>query len=484
MISSPERLGTGSEAFDRILGGGLPARSITVIAGEPGAGKTLFAQQMLFHLARQGKKGLYLTTLSEPAVKLIGHLQHFAFFDERLIDDGIVFADIGTVIREKGPDAALAAITDRVEQEGPAMVVIDSFRALDDLLSHAGPSRTFLYDLAVHAATWGVTTLLVGEFGNEDLASHPSFAIADGIIRFTNEVYELTRVRVVEVLKLRGADYVAGQHFFEIASGGLSFFPRVRSTDREPDAPLQTDPPASTGIAGMDEILGGGFPRASSTVVQGGTGTGKTLLALQFLVEGARRGESGILFALEESAGQLREVARLFQWDLPELERRHLLEIRYVSPVELSTDRFLEQARQRAQQLGVRRAVIDSLTSMELGVPSQRRFKELVYAVTKHFRAAGVTLILNMEVPDLLGSARLSGHGISFAADNVVQLRYVEIEGRLERGLIVLKARGLRHATDVRRLVIGASGLQVGLPYEGFRGVLTGLPTPTTRNDP
>jgi circadian clock protein KaiC len=324
-----------------------------------------------------------------------------------------------------------------------------------------------------------VTTLLVGEIADPELANHPSSAIADGILRFGNEAYELTRVRVVEVLKLRGSNFVAGKHFFEIGSDGLSFFPRVRSPDREQEPPVFSESPAATGIAGLDEMLGGGFPRGSSTVVQGGTGTGKTLLGLHFLVEGAERGESGIHFTLEESAGQLRDVARTFAWDLPALERRKLLEIDYVSPVELSTDRFLHQARRRAQQLGARRAVIDSITSLELGVPSSRRFKELVYGISKHFRAAGVTLILTMEVAELLGSAHLSGHGISFAADNVLQLRYVEIEGRLDRGLIVLKARGLRHATEVRRLVIGTTGLQVGLPYEGFRGVLTGLPTPT-----
>jgi len=96
--------------------------------------------------------------------------------------------------------------------------------------------------------------------------------------------------------------------------------------------------------------------------------------------------------------------------------------------------------------------VLDSLTSMALGVPSDRRFKELVYAMTKHFRAAGVTINMNMEISDLLGSARLSGHGVSFAADNVIQLKYVEVDGHLERGVSVLKARGVRHATDVPEL--------------------------------
>lgn len=132
---------------------------------------------------------------------------------------------------------------------------------------------------------------------------------------------------------------------------------------------------------------------------------------------------------------------------------------------------------------GARRAVLDSLTSMALGVPSERRFKELVYAMSKHFRVAGVTLNMNMEVPDLLGAGQLSGHGVSFAADNVIQLKYVEVKGSLERGISILKARGVGHATDVRRLHIGRDGIEVEPAFAGLRGVLTGLPTPTERGD-
>ena len=481
-----ERLTTGSAAFDRILGGGLPVRSVNVIAGEPGAGKTLFALRMLFALARQGRKGLYFTTLSEPSLKLVQYMQQFSFFDESLIEHEIVFADLGSVIRRKGADATLSEITSRVEREEPAVVVIDSFKAVRDILGDAASLRTFVYDLAVHVAGWGAASLLVGEYTETEATSDPEFAIADGIIRFTNSRHELTAVREVEVLKLRGADYVTGGHFYEIGQDGLAFFPRVRNPDSIAEEstgtarrPVSTPERASTGVAGLDAMLGGGLPRASTTVVQGGTGTGKTLLGLQFLLEGARHGEAGIHFTLEETPEQLRGIAHGLGWDLPALEQRGLLTLRYVSPVELSTDRFLDRARQEVEKLGARRAVLDSLTSMALGVPSDRRFKELVYAVAKHFRALGVTLNMNMEVADLLGSAQLSGHGVSFAADNVIQLKYVEIEGRLERGLSVLKARGVRHATDVRRLSVEKGGVEVGVPFEGLRGVLTGLPVPS-----
>ena len=487
MTPSPhrlERLTTGNAAFDGILGGGFPIRSVNVIAGEPGAGKTLFALQMLFHLAQQGKKGLYLTTLSEPAMKLLSYAQQFAFFDQRLVDEGrVVFADLGSLIRGKDVAGTLGAITSRVEREEPALIVIDSFKAVRDLLADSPTSvRMFVYDVAVHAAGWGATSLFVGEYTDPEIGSLSEFAVADGIVRLTSRRDELRAVREVEVMKLRGASYVTGGHFFEIGADGLEFFPRVRSPEvPEGGGPIGTAERVATGVPGLDAMLGGGLPLASATVVEGGTGTGKTLLGLQFLLDGARHGAPGIHFLLEETPDQLREIAHGFGWDLTELERRRLLTLRYTSPVELSTDRFLDQARHEISALGAKRAVLDSLTSMALGVPSERRFKELVYSITKHFRAQGVTSTMNLDVPDLLGSAQLSGHGLSFTADNVIQLKYVELDGRLERGISVLKARGVRHTTDVRRMNVRPDGIEVAAPFEAMRGVLTGLPTPVGR---
>jgi circadian clock protein KaiC len=479
-----DRLSTGSSAFDRILGGGLPARSQVMVAGESGAGKSIFALQMLFHLARQGNKGLYLTTLSEPSLKLISYMQQFSFFEERLLQENrVVIRDLGSVARLESGNETLTKINSIVEAEEPALLVIDSFKALRELLGESSSVRTFAYDLSVHAATWGATTLLVGEYSPPEIVSYAEFAISDGILRFSTRRQELTAVREVEVLKLRGANCISGAHFFEIGASGLTFSQRVVSPEIPAAESAKLDERLPSGIAGLDTMLGGGFPRASSTVVQGATGTGKTLLGLQFLLEGARRGEPGIHFTFEETADQLRQVVKGLGFDLRQFEERGLISLTYTSPVELSTDRFLDRARQEVERVGARRVVLDSLTSMALGIVSERRFKELVYAMTKHFRAAGVTLNMNMEVAELLGSAQLSGQGISFAADNLIQLKYVEIEGRLERGIAVLKARGVRHATDARRLSVGANGVSVGPPFTGLRGVLTGLPTQIERSD-
>lgn len=467
---------TGEAALDAILGGGLPAQSVTVIAGEPGSGKTILTLQLLFAAARRGRRCLYFTTLSEPAAKVIRYMQGFEFFDLALLEERITFVDLGAAIRG-GAEATVAALTSRIQALEPDFVAIDSFRSIGELLRAPGSARPFIYDLANQIAGWGATTLLVGEYARAEFPAFAEFAIADGIIRLAAERQELTSVRELEVLKMRGAGYVSGRHFFDIDSRGLRIYPRVRAPHPGEDTPSVRERDG-TGIAGLDELLDGGIPRASATVIQGGTGTGKTLIGLSFLIEGAGRGERGILFTMEESPEQLREIAKGLGWDLSALEDQGLLEISYSSPVELSTDRFLNEARARVTELGARRVVFDSLTTMALGVRSERRFKELVYAIAKHMRKSGTTVLMTMESDQLLGAANLSGLGVSFIADNLIQLRYVEMDGRLNRAISVIKARGVRLDSELRLASVGHGGMTVsGDRLKDLRGVLTGLPT-------
>lgn len=466
---------TGNAALDAILGGGIPSRSVVIIAGEPGAGKTVMTLQVLFHAARQGKRGLYFTTLSEPAVKVLRYMQRFEFFDPKLLDDRILMRDLGRFVRE-GAKALLTELELRVAKEEPDFVVIDSFKVIAELLRNDPNGRAMIYDMAVQMTGWGATTLLVGEYTREEIGSAAEFGIADGIIRLGSERQGLTSVREIEVLKLRGAAHRGGTHFFDIESQGARFFPRVSAPAETTESETISER-AATGIAGLDELLHGGLPRNSTTLVQGGTGTGKTLLGLQFLIEGVRRGERGVMFTLEETASQLRRVGAGFGWDLASLEKQDLLVIRYTSPVELSTDRYLYEARNELQELKASRAVFDSLTTMALGVPSERRFKEMVYAITKHLRTLGATTLMTSETPQLLGATQLTGDGVSFIADNVIQLRYVEISGRLDRAMSVLKARGIKHESELREMTIDEGGIElVAGRFKDMRGVLTGIP--------
>lgn len=354
-------------------------------------------------------------------------------------------------------------------------MAIDSFRALAEMVEGGKSARSFIYDLATQSAAWGATTLLVGEYVREDLSTCPEFGIADGILRLGAEKQELTSIREVEVRKLRGMNYVSGRHFLEITQKGVFVYPRVRAPRYSDDLRSEKAERISTGVPGFDELFCGGIPRDSNTVLHGPSGSGKTVLSLQFLVEGARRGERGMYFTLEETPNQIRELGVSLGWDFAELERKGLLVINYTSPVELSTDRYLQTVREEVRMQKARRAVLDSLTSMKLGVPSERRFKELVYSISKHMRADGVTLFMVLESEQLLGAEELSGGGVSFIADNLARLRYVEVNGGLERAISILKSRGIKHETRLRLLKIGRGGVKAvesGLSRVG--GVLTG----------
>jgi circadian clock protein KaiC len=474
---------TGSSGMNEILGGGLPSQSVVVVAGEPGSGKTVFTLQTLFSAARRGHVCLYLTTLSEPAIKVIRYMQRFRFFDEELLEEKVIFADLSDEIG-KGTDAVLTAIEGLIERHGATFIAIDSFRALVEQLGPRDQSRNFIFGLAAHMASSGATSLLVGEYTRQDSTWLPEFAIADGIILFGHERQELTSVRTLEVTKMRGMSYSQGTHFLDICPDGMRVFPRVSAPmSTQVQSSVSYDRRASTGIEGLDALLNGGLPVGSTTIVQGGTGIGKTLLSLQFLLEGGRRGEKGVLFTLEETPAQLRAVASAIGWDLAAAEAAGNLVIHYTSPVELSTDRFLHQAREEVLRIGATRAVFDSLTTMALGIPSERRFKELVYALAKHLRGDDVTLLMTSEAHQLLGSAEIGGHGVSFIADNFIQLRYVEVGGRLERAISVLKARGIAHSSELRAAAVGEGGLKVGEPFKDLLGVLTGRPTPDRARD-
>ncbi|HEY2745525.1 MAG TPA: ATPase domain-containing protein [Polyangia bacterium] len=467
---------TGNEALDRILGGGIPSQSVNVIAGEPGSGKTILTLQMLFHAARRGKKCLYFTTLSEPAIKVVRYMQSFDFFDEAVLDKQIHFSDLSAAIRQ-GPEATTAELIARIERHEPDFVAIDSFRAVAEFFRQPDSTRAFVYDIATQFASWGTTALLVGEYVREEFSDFAEFAVADGIVRLGSQQQGLTSLREVEVLKLRGSAYVSGRHFFDIGPTGIRVYPRVRSPESTESAPAISDR-IKTGVAGIDSLLDGGLPRTSSTIVEGGSGTGKTVLALNFLLEGVRGGEKVVLFTLEETPDQLRAIATGLGWDLAALEKEGRLVIHYVSPVELSTDRYLNDATNEVRRLGAKRVVFDSLTTMALGVPSERRFKELVYAIAKHMRGLGASVLMTNESHQLLGSPQISSMGVSFAADNLIQLRYVEIDGRLDRAISVIKARGIKLNTELRAATIGAGGMTVVSDrFKEMRGVLTGLPT-------
>ncbi len=476
-MTSLDRVSTGNTELDAILDGGIPAGSVTMIIGDPGSGKTVLALQQLFQAASEGRRCLYVTTLSEPALKIIKYMQLFRFFDGSLLEERILLRDLGDALLTEGADAARAQLQEMIEIEEPELVVIDSFKVFHDLLEPA-EARRFIYELAVSLSAWGATALLLGEYTPNEPLNLPEFAIADGIIRLGSERYGLTSLRELQVLKMRGVGYAAGIHLFEITTDGVRAYPRLRVPTEAEVASGHAEGRAPFELAALDELLAGGLPRGSTTLIQGGSGTGKTLLGLQFLTAGAEVDEPAIHFGLEEMPAQLRGVAASFGWNVEELESRGLFRFEYTSPVELVPDRFLYRVLQQTEASGAKRVVLDSLGSVRSALASQERFRDLVYAFSQHMRARGVTVLMLTEAPGLLATPQLATQMLSSLADNVILLRYVEEHSALVRAISVLKARGVAHSSELRRFAIGARGPEIGAPFAELRGVLTGAPMP------
>jgi circadian clock protein KaiC len=477
-MTADDKVSTGIPALDEILKGGLARYSVNVLAGPPGTGKTILAQQIVFHNAQEDRQVPYLVTVSEPTVKMLRYSRNLTFFDVERVGENVIYLDIGSVLLEHGLNEVARQIEEYTETYAPNILAIDSFKAIHEIAEDTPRLREFAYRLAVRLTAWGTTTLLVGEYTREAIHREPIFAIADGIVLLDQENRGMQTYRYLEVLKMRGDDYDAGKHPFRITSQGLNIFPRVKT----PDHPISYslgDRRVSLGVGGMDDMTEGGVLSETSTLVAGSAGTGKTLLCLHFLLEGIRHGDPGLLVTFQETPSMLKAFAKGFGWDLENLEQQGLLSILYSSPVELGVDEHTQIIRDAISRTGVKRIAMDSLKDIELATPDKVRYKDYVYSLVNSFRQNGITSMLTSEIPEIFGSFVVSEYGISFVADNVVLLRYVEMGGRISRAMSVLKMRGSNHSKEVREYQIESQGgVKILEQFADYDAVLSGSAQP------
>ena len=215
-----EKISTGVPSLDSILGGGLARNSVNVIAGPPGSGKTILAQQIVFHNAHQENRAPYLVTVSEPTMKMLRYNQQLNFFDADRVGTNVIYLDIGSTLLEGGLEKVAEQIEAYIEQYKPSLLAIDSFKALHEVAQDAPRLREFGYRLAVRLTTWGTTSLLVGEYNRKSINEAPIFAIADGILLLDQANRGMQTERYLEVIKMRGDNYFSGRHPFSISADG------------------------------------------------------------------------------------------------------------------------------------------------------------------------------------------------------------------------------------------------------------------------
>jgi len=467
---------SGVPNLDPVLGGGIPAGSLNLIAGGPGTGKTILSQQMMFSRASKEREVLHFTVLGEPVAKLLRYQSRFSFFDPSKVNTSIRFIDLGDIIRKQGLERGVEVIISSVEHDAPSMVIVDSTRALREMSRREGDhgSRGFIHDLAQVAAVWDCTSFLVGQYNESELRAGPESTLADSILWLAMEQVGDSVLRKLRVIKSRGLSAAQGPHGFKIDENGIRVFPRLAPPELERRPPERQR--VALGVPGLDGMLSDGIPRGEACLIAGALGTGKSVLAQQFIAAGVAAGESSVAMTFEESPGQYAARAQSFGWEFPKWVEEGRLSMVYRGSMDLSVDELVDAARETVDKIGARRFVLDSLSGFELACSPVDRpgFRESLQRLVRWLTSGGVTVMVTMEIPEVFGEPRFPTREISFVADNVILLRHVEVQSEMRRVLAVMKMRSSSHSREVREYTITRHGIDLGRPFPNHGAALPG----------
>jgi circadian clock protein KaiC len=472
-----ERMSTGVRGLDVILGGGLPRRDLSLLVGAPGAGKTVLANQICFQRAREGGSVAYVTLLSETHTSMLGKLRTLDYFDARLIPEKLVYLSGYHPLQEEGLSGFLTLIRSIGRDRKPEFLVIDGFGILRQFARSTLEVARFVYDLQAFVGMIDCTALLVSVPTHEPRVEEP---VVDCILELTHRLVGLRAVRWLSVRKTRGCGYITGRHSFEISKAGATVHPRVEAilgAKHPAAAPLAR---TSTGVAGLDDMLKGGLVMGSSSLLLGAPGTGKTLMSLQFLVSGARRGERGVMLGFNEMPGRLRGEQSRLTAALDELCERGLIEIIWHAPVEHAIDAIASELLEAIGRTGASRVVIDGVAGIRDGARPVERTGRYLAALTNELRARRVTSLLTHETRIFAGpDIDLRGASPSSIVENIVFVQQLRCGVELRRIVSVLKTRGCPHDLDARAFSIGEDGAVVEASAAGARRIFdVGLRAP------
>lgn len=478
-----EKTRTNIAGFDHVARGGLPAGRATLVAGTSGSAKTVFASQFLAAGIREaGESGVFVT-FEEPVDDVRRNLVSFGWDVEVWEREGKwAFVDASpdpsTENLEVGDydlGALLARIGHAVKKVGAKRLVIDSVGTIFSQLSDATRVRRELFHIAFALKSLGVTSLITAEraseYGEVSRFGIEEF-VSDNVIILRNALEGEARRRTVEILKFRGTDHRKGEHPFSVIMGeGIVVIPLSAIEFRQDSSEARM----TSGSRDLDAMCGGGFFRDSIVLVSGATGTGKTLMATEFMTGGVQQGDRCLLFAFEESRRQLFRNAGGWGVNFEQMERDGKLLVVSEYPESASLEDHLIRLKMAVRDFQPDRIAVDSISALER-VASPRGFREFVIGLTSFVKSRGIAAIFTATTPDLFGGSSVTDANVSTITDTIVLLRYVEMHGVMRRGLTVLKMRGSRHDKEIREFVIDDGGMHIGKPFRELSGILTGAP--------
>jgi circadian clock protein KaiC len=474
-------LRTGIAGFDSILRGGFTPDRLYLLEGAPGAGKTTIALQFLREGAANGERVLYVT-LSESEEELRGVAESHGWnldgviIQEILPTPGALRADEQYTVfhpAEVELGDTIDRILEKVEEIQPRRIVFDSLSELRLLSEKSLRYRRQILALKQYFSGKQCTVLLLDDMSGtrHDLQVQ---SIAHAVIRleYFHSDYGATRRRLV-VLKFRGKEFRGGYHDYRIVRGGVRVFPRLEATEQTRFEPLARLP---SGLDELDDLMGGGLEKGTSTLFVGAPGTGKSTLAVQFALAAARRGEVASLFLFDESVSTLRSRCMGMGMDMTPYLDNGKLRLRQIDPGEMSPGELVDLIRTEVLEQQSSVVVIDSLNGYLNAMPDDRFLIVQLHELLTFLGQAGVSTLMVGAQHGIIGTQMRTPVDASYLADAIVMLRFFESDGEVRQAISVVKKRGGRHERTIRSFHLNSDGVHVGKVLRGFRGILTGVP--------
>ncbi len=472
---------TGIPGFDHISSGGLPEGRTTLVSGSAGSSKTIFAVQFLAEgIVKYGQHGVFVT-FEERVEDIRRNMRSFnwdiAGWEERgqwaFVDASPSASEMPEIVGSYDLGALMARIEHAIRKTGAKRVSMDSLGAVFNQFSDTSNIRQELFRIASTLKRLEVTAVLTSErtqeygeiarFGIEEF-------VADNVIILRNILEDEKRRRTLEILKFRGTFHHKGEYPFTIQSGnGIILMPLSAIELKQKSSNLRI----TSGSEELDRMCGGGFFRDSIILVSGATGTGKTLMATEFMAGGAQKGERCLLFAFEESREQLFRNATGWGIDFEKMEKDGLLKVICEYPEVAGLEDHLLRIKQEIDLFQPNRVAVDSLSALER-VSSLRSFREFIIGLTSYIKHKEIAGLFTSTTTSLMGGSSITEGHISTITDSIVLLRYVELMGEMRRGLTVLKMRGSMHEKHIREFNIDMQGMHIGRPFRDVTGIISG----------